>query len=203
MNALVEVSVIDALYRASQAGVEIDLVIRGTCCLRAGLPAVSERIRVVSIVDRFLEHSRVFYFSNGGDPEVFLASADWMPRNFFRRIEVMFPVEAAALKARIVDRILPTILGDNVKARLQNPDGSYRRLVPEEGQATIRSQTVLHSLARGSAVTEHGGRRLFVPVLRRNGKKGKGETRRSATAPRVRRGAKGSSARKVPDDSST
>ena len=203
MNALVEVSVIDALYRASQAGVEIDLVIRGICSLRAGLPGVSERIRVVSTVDRFLEHSRVFYFSNGGDPEVFLASADWMPRNFFRRIEVMFPVEAAALKARIVDRILPTILGDNVKARLQNPDGSYRRLAPEEGQATIRSQTVLHSQARGSAVAEHGGRRLFVPVLRRNGKKGKGETRRSATAPRVRRGAKGSSARKVPDDSST
>ncbi|OLC08423.1 MAG: RNA degradosome polyphosphate kinase [Gemmatimonadetes bacterium 13_1_40CM_66_11] len=203
MNALVEVSVIDALYRASQAGVEIDLVIRGICSLRAGLPGVSERIRVVSTVDRFLEHSRVFYFSNGGNPEVFLASADWMPRNFFRRIEVMFPVEAAALKARIVDRILPTILGDNVKARLQNPDGSYRRLVPQEGEATIRSQTVLHSLARGSAVTEHGGRRLFVPVLRRNGKKGKGETRRSATAPRVRRGAKGSSTRKVPDDSST
>ena len=102
-----------------------------------------------------------------------------------------------------MDRILPTILGDNVKARLQNPDGSYRRLVPEEGEATIRSQTVLHSLARGSAVTEHGGRRLFVPVLRRNGKKGKGEPRRSATAPRVRRGAKGSTARKVPDDGST
>jgi polyphosphate kinase len=201
MNALVEVSVIDALYRASQAGVEIDLVIRGICSLRAGLPGVSERIRVVSTVDRFLEHSRVFYFSNAGNPEVFLASADWMPRNFFRRIEVMFPVEAAALKARIVDRILPTILGDNVKARLQNPDGSYRRLVPEEGQATIRSQTVLHSLARGSAATEHAGRRLFVPVLRRNGKKGKAESRR--TAPRVRRGAKGSGARKVPDDSST
>ena len=201
MNALVEVSVIDALYRASQAGVDIDLVIRGTCCLRAGLPGVSERIRVMSTVDRFLEHSRVFYFSNAGNPEVFLASADWMPRNFFRRIEVMFPVEAAALKGRIVERILPTILGDNVKARLQNPDGSYRRLVPEEGQATIRSQTVLHSFARGSAVTEHEGRRLFVPVLRRNGKKGKEESRR--TAPRVRRGTKGSASRKVPDDSST
>jgi polyphosphate kinase len=203
MNALVEVSVIDALYRASQAGVEIDLVIRGICCLRAGLPGVSERIRVISIVDRFLEHSRLFYFSNDGNPEVFLASADWMPRNFVRRIEVMFPIEHAQLKARIVDRILPTILGDNVKARLQNPDGSYRRATPGEGQATIRSQTVLHNLARGSAhVVDHAGHRLFVPVLRRNGKKGKGESRRTAAAPRVRRGTKGASGRKVPEEGS-
>ena len=201
MNALVEVSVIDALYRASQAGVEIDLIIRGICCLRAGLPGVSERIRVTSIVDRFLEHSRVFYFSNDGNPEVFLASADWMPRNFVRRIEVMFPIENAQLKARIVDRVLPTILNDNVKARLQNPDGSYRRATPEEGQATIRSQTVLHSLARGGAhVVDHAGHRLFVPVLRRNGKKGKGETRRTTAAPRVRRGTKGPSGRKVPEE---
>jgi polyphosphate kinase len=203
MNALVEVSVIDALYRASQAGVEIDLVIRGICCLRAGLPGVSERIRVISIVDRFLEHSRLFYFSNDGNPEVFLASADWMPRNFVRRIEVMFPIEHAQLKARIVDRILPTILGDNVKARLQNPDGTYRRATPGEGQATIRSQTVLHSLARGSAhVVDHAGHRLFVPVLRRNGKKGKGESRRATAAPRARRGAKGASGRKVPEEGS-
>jgi polyphosphate kinase len=201
MNALVEVSVIDALYRASQAGVDIDLVIRGTCCLRAGVPGVSERIRVVSIVDRFLEHSRVFDFSNGGNPEVFLASADWMPRNFVRRIEVMFPIEDAQLKARIVDRVLPTILGDNVKARLQNPDGSYRRATRAEGQATIRSQTVLHSLARGSAhVVDHAGHRLFVPVLRRNGKKGKGEARRATATPRSRRGTKGPSGRKVPEE---
>ncbi len=204
MNALVEDSVIDALYRASQAGVDIDLVIRGTCCLRAGLPGVSERIRVVSIVDRFLEHSRVFYFSNAGSPEVFLASADWMPRNFFRRIEVMFPIEATPLKERMVERILPTILGDNVKARLQNPDGTYRRLVPADGEATVRSQTALHNLARGSAkVAEHAGHRLFVPVLRRNGIKGKGEGRRGQATPRVRRGAKSSSGRKAPDDTST
>ncbi|HKA60364.1 MAG TPA: polyphosphate kinase 1 [Gemmatimonadales bacterium] len=204
MNALVEVSVIDALYRASQAGVEIDLIIRGICCLRAGLPGVSERIRVMSIVDRFLEHSRVFYFSNGGNPEVFLASADWMPRNFVRRIEVMFPVEDAQLKARILDRILPTILGDNVKARLQNSDGSYRRVTPAEAQTTVRSQTVLHSLARGSAqVVGHAGHRLFVPVPRRNGKKGKGEARRATATQRPRRGTKGTAGRKVPDDGST
>jgi len=200
MNALVEVSVIDALYRASQAGVVIDLVIRGICCLRAGLSGVSEKIRVVSIVDRFLEHSRLFYFSNAGNPEVFLASADWMPRNFFRRIEVMFPVEDAQLKARIVDRILPTILGDNVKARVQNPDGSYRRLGPADAEATIRSQAVLHSLARGSAhVDDPGGRRLFVPVLRRNGQKGKPEPRRSSL-PRVRRGPKTPASRKSSEE---
>ncbi|HEY7193426.1 MAG TPA: polyphosphate kinase 1 [Gemmatimonadales bacterium] len=203
MNALVEVSVIDALYRASQAGVEIDLIIRGICCLRAGLPGVSERIRVTSIVDRFLEHSRVFYFANAGNPEVFLGSADWMPRNFFRRIEVMFPVEDAQLKARICDAILPTILVDNVKARVQNPDGSYRRATPTEGQPAVRSQVALHSLARGSAqVIEQGGHRLFVPVLRRNGKEGKREPRRSLAGPRGRRGAKGTSSRKVPDESS-
>jgi polyphosphate kinase len=201
MNALVETSVIDALYRASQAGVEIDLVIRGTCCLRAGLPGVSDRIRVSSIVDRFLEHSRVFYFHNAGNVEVFLGSADWMPRNFFRRIEVMFPVEDAQLKARICERILPTILGDNVKARVQNADGSYRRVTAPEGAAPLRSQTALHSLARGSAhVVEQAGRRLFVPVLRRNGKEGKREGRRSAAAPRTRRGTKGSAGRKVPDE---
>jgi polyphosphate kinase len=202
MNALVEVSVIDALYRASQAGVEIDLVIRGICCLRAGLAGVSDRIRVTSIVDRFLEHSRVFYFGNAGNPEVFLSSADWMPRNFFRRIEVMFPVEDVQLRARICELILPTILSDNVKARLQNSDGSYRRAVPAEEQPLVRSQTALHSLARGSAqVIEQGGRRLFVPVLRRNGTAGKRETRRSSAAPRPRRGtAKGIGSRKIPDE---
>src|SRR2546427_4156810 len=102
MNALVEPSVIDALYRASQAGVPIDLVIRGMCCLRPGLPRVSETIRVTSIVDRFLEHSRIFYFENGGDPQVLLASADWMPRNFWRRIETMFPIEDPVLQSRVV-----------------------------------------------------------------------------------------------------
>jgi polyphosphate kinase len=198
MNALVEVSVIDALYRASQAGVEVDLVIRGTCCLRSGLPGVSDRIRVMSIVDRFLEHSRVFYFSNAGNPEVFLGSADWMPRNFFRRIEVMFPVEDATLKARICDRILPTILADNVKARVQNPDGSYRRETAAEGKPSLRSQIALHGLARGSAqVLDQGGRRLFVPVLRRNGKESRREPRRAAS--RSRRGTKGAG-RKGPDE---
>lgn len=151
MNALVEPSVIDALYRASQAGVAIELVIRGICCLRAGLPGASENIRVTSIVDKFLEHSRVFYFENDGKPEVFLASADWMPRNFFRRIEVMFPVEDPRLRARIVDEILPIVLGDGVKARVQRPDGSYVRVAPPADTVPVRSQIALQTLARGSA----------------------------------------------------
>ena len=127
-----------------------------------------------------------------------------MPRNFFRRIEVMFPVEDAQLKARICERILPTILGDNVKARVQNADGSYARVSAREGEPPVRSQTALHSFARGSAqVVEQGGRRLFVPVLRRNGKEHKRESRRAATASRTRRGAKGAAGRKVPEEGST
>jgi polyphosphate kinase len=132
MNALVEHSVIDALYRASQAGVSIDLIIRGICCLLPGLPGVSDDIRVISIVDKFLEHSRVFYFENAGDPEVFLGSADWMPRNFFRRIEVMFPVVDRRLRERIVDEVLEMALADNVKARVLWPDGSYVHRAPDD-----------------------------------------------------------------------
>src|SRR5256886_9255711 len=107
MNALVEPSVIDALYGASQAGVTIELVIRGICCLRPGLPGISENIRVRSIVDRFLEHSRIFVFGPDEDCKVYLSSADWMPRNFYRRVEAMFPIEAPELKDRILHEILP------------------------------------------------------------------------------------------------
>jgi polyphosphate kinase len=151
MNALVEPSIIDGLYRASQAGVKIDLVIRGICCLRPGLPGVSEKIHVTSIVDKFLEHSRIFYFENGGAPEVFLGSADWMPRNFFRRIEVMFPVEDDRLKRRVVDEIVPVILADSVKARSLGVDGRYQRVIPAEGQPAVRSQLVLQEVAREAA----------------------------------------------------
>jgi len=150
MNALVEATVIDALYRASQAGVSIDLMIRGICCLRPGLPGVSETIRVTSVVDRFLEHSRIFYFENSGNPDVYLASADWMPRNFFRRIEVMFPVQDAHLKTRIIDEILPVTLGDTVKARRLRADGTYER-VAADGTAPVRSQLVLQGIARESS----------------------------------------------------
>ncbi|HEU5351485.1 MAG TPA: polyphosphate kinase 1 [Terracidiphilus sp.] len=127
MNALLEPSVVEALYRASQAGVEIDLIVRGLSILRPGVKGLSESIRVRSIVGRFLEHARIFHFANGGDDEVYLGSADWMPRNLFERCEVVFPVRDAAARARILNEILPAQLADTVKARLQQPDGSYLR----------------------------------------------------------------------------
>jgi polyphosphate kinase len=165
MNALVEPTVIDALYRAAQSGVRIDLVVRGTCCLRPGIPGLSENIRVISIVDRFLEHSRIFYFENAGDPEVFLGSADWMPRNFFRRIELMFPVEDPRLKSRLVQELLPVILNDNAKARQLQADGGYVRLTPIEGQEAIRSQAVFQALARESARVAIDSVLRFVPIF--------------------------------------
>jgi polyphosphate kinase len=161
MNALVEPSVIDALYEASQAGVQVDLVIRGICCLKPRLPGVSENIRVVSIVDKFLEHSRIFYFENDGDPEIFLASADWMPRNFFRRIEVMFPVLDPALKTRIMEEILDIVLADNVKARILRSDGTYVRVERRQDEAPVRSQLVLQGLARRALRTAGAGSEPF------------------------------------------
>jgi len=128
MNALIEVNVIFALYKASRAGVRIDLVVRGICALRPGLPGISENIRVRSIVGRFLEHSRVFYFENNGDKEVYLSSADWMGRNFFNRIEVCFPIEDKRLRDRVVKEGLETYLEDNTRAWILNGDGSYHRV---------------------------------------------------------------------------
>jgi polyphosphate kinase len=134
MNALLDRATIEALYEASQAGVEIDLIVRGICSLRPGVKGVSERIRVCSIVGRYLEHSRIFSFANDGHPEVYCGSADWMPRNLFERCEVMFPVDDPALSARLRDEILGAYLKDNVKARLLQPDGSYVR-APRTGPA--------------------------------------------------------------------
>jgi polyphosphate kinase len=127
MNALLEPSIIQALYQASQAGVEIDLIIRGLCILRPGVKGLSERIRVRSIVGRFLEHSRIYQFANGGKDEAYIGSADWMPRNLFERCEVVFPVRDPAALARVRDEILPAYLADTVKARLQQSDGTYLR----------------------------------------------------------------------------
>lgn len=148
---------VKALYRASQAGVKIDLVCRGVCALRPGMPGVSETIRVVSIVDRFLEHSRVFYFENAGSPEVFVGSADWMDRNLIRRVEVVFPVEQADLKARLIDEILAITLADNTKARELQADGKYVRVRPADGQAAVRSQQRFLDLAAEAE------RRLALP----------------------------------------
>jgi polyphosphate kinase len=152
MNALLEPSVIEALYAASQAGVQIDLIIRGLCILRPGVEGLSENIRVRSIVGRFLEHSRIFAFANGGDREIFLGSADWMPRNLFERCEVVFPVRDPAISARIHDEILSAYLADTVKARLQQADGTYLRAAKVHDEAThFASQEFLMHLAEGKA----------------------------------------------------
>lgn len=152
MNALLEPSVIEALYTASQAGVQIDLVIRGLCILRPGVKGLSDNIRVRSIVGRFLEHSRIFHFANGGDDEIYLGSADWMPRNLFERCEVVFPVRDAAARARIHDEILPAYLADTVKARIQQPDGSYLRASRVFKDAPVfSSQDFLMKVAEGKS----------------------------------------------------
>src|SRR5262249_3832462 len=140
INGLLEPAVVQALYRASQAGVKIDIVCRGICALRPGIPGISDNIHVRSIVDRFLEHSRIFYFGNAGDPLVYVGSADWMDRNLSRRVEVVFPIEQPDLKQRVIREILATSLADNAKARELLPDGTYRRVTPGPGQALVRSQ---------------------------------------------------------------
>jgi polyphosphate kinase len=158
MNALVDPAVIRALYTASQSGVEIDLLVRGICCLRPGVEGVSERIRVTSVVDRFLEHSRVFAFGLGERREVYLSSADWMPRNFHRRVEVMFPVEDVAIRTRLLDEVLGSYLKDNLKARRLLVDGKYSTV--EAKGPSFRSQLFLLEAARRSAETK------VQPVLR-------------------------------------
>ena len=130
MNSLLEQRIIEALYDASKAGVEIDLIVRGICSLRPGIPGVSEKIRVRSVVGRFLEHSRIFYFANGGAEEIYCGSADWMPRNLFERCEVVFPIRDAQLCARIRNEILAAYLADNSKARMETANGGYVRLRP-------------------------------------------------------------------------
>ena len=144
MNALEDQGVIKMLYRASQAGVQVDLLVRGICCLRPGVPEVSEHIRVISILGRFLEHSRIYYFRNGGEEEVFLGSADMMPRNLIRRVEVLFPVEDPRLIRRLKDEILATYLADTARARIMHSDGSYTRA--EHTDAGLDSQAWLLGL---------------------------------------------------------
>jgi polyphosphate kinase len=145
MNALLDHATIEALYEASNAGVEIDLIVRGMCALRPGVHGLSEHIRVRSIVGRFLEHSRIFSFANGGSPEVFCGSADWMSRNLFERSEAVFPVADPALSDRLRNEILAAYLTDNIKARLLQPDGSYNR-APHNGPP-FSAQTHLMRLA--------------------------------------------------------
>jgi polyphosphate kinase len=148
LNALVDQELIEKLYEASCAEVTIDLIVRGICCLRPKIPGLSENIRVISIVGRFLEHSRIYYFENAGDMSVYLSSADWMPRNFFRRIEVAFPIETPALRDQIINDVIPTFLHDRVKARELQPDGTYRRLKPEGPEPVRQAQWQFREVSR-------------------------------------------------------
>ncbi len=151
MNALIEPQIIRALYQASQAGVKIDLIIRGVCCLRPGVAGVSENIQVRSVIGRFLEHTRVFYFHNQGDFDLYLSSADWMDRNFFQRVEVCFPVDDQAQCNRIVKEGLELYLADNTQAWVLHKDGEYRRVKhtgnqkPRNAQATLLEQRATSS----------------------------------------------------------
>ncbi len=150
MNSLVDPGIISALYEASRAGVKVELMVRGICCLKPGIKGLSENIRVISVVDRFLEHSRIYYFRAGGADRLYLASADWMPRNFYNRFEIAFPVKDAVLKRYIREVILAGGLADRVKARQLQPDGSYALLSPVPGKKPVRSQFLFVSLAARS-----------------------------------------------------
>jgi polyphosphate kinase len=163
MNSLVDPAVIRALYAASQAGVEIDLLVRGICCLKPGVPGVSDRIRVRSIVDRYLEHSRIFAFGEGERRELLLSSADWMPRNFQRRIEVMVPVEDKAIKARLLEEVLGFGMRDTVKARVLETDGTQTR-VPA-GPEPFQSQVRLLETARVAETVVSDLRQVAAPDL--------------------------------------
>jgi polyphosphate kinase len=156
MNSLVDRDVVKLLYRASQAGVKIELIVRGMCVLRPGVPGVSDNITVVSIVGRFLEHTRIYYFENDGDPTVLIGSADLMRRNLDRRVEVLAPVRDPALIERLRTEILQTYLDDNVKARKMHSDGSYTRMRPEEGQQPIDAQRVLMDVSAKRSGYEPG-----------------------------------------------
>jgi polyphosphate kinase len=164
MNSLVDEEIIRALYDAAGAGVRIRLAVRGICCLRPGLKGVSDSIEVVSVVDRFLEHSRIFHFKNGGDEEVYLSSADWMPRNLDRRIELLFPVESPEGRQKAL-LALDAIFQDNVKARRLQPDGSYKRRRPPKGEEPYRSQIELHREAKRAAERLRAGAEVaFEPL---------------------------------------
>ncbi len=185
MNALVDADVVEALYRASQAGVPITLLIRGICCLRPGVPGVSETIQVRALIDRFLEHGRVFHFVNDGKNEVYMGSADWMPRNFHRRVESVFPVEDPALRTRLMD-ILHLQMSDNVKAWVLKPDGKYERVEPQPGEPLVRCQAEFIEMTRDrvklSEAVATSGRFHLLPQTRSgergaDGRRGRREVR--------------------------
>jgi polyphosphate kinase len=159
MNSLLDRNIVRELYRASQAGVQIDLIVRGICGLRPGVRGVSDHIRVRSVVGRFLEHSRIFYFANGGEEEIFLGSADWMPRNLYERVEVLFPIKDPMLKQRIRGEILEAYLADTAQARILQPDGTYvyadsLRTRSRKRIARFNSQEFLIALSEGKVTLD-------------------------------------------------
>ncbi|MEG0688783.1 MAG: polyphosphate kinase 1, partial [Hungatella sp.] len=167
INSLCDRDIIGALYEASCAGVKIDLIVRGICSLRAGVPGLSENISVRSIVGNFLEHSRIFYFENDAAPEIYMGSADWMPRNLDRRVEIMFPVQDPALKQRVI-HILQVQLEDNVKAHILQPDGSYEK-IDKRGKVLVNAQEVFCEEAILAVQEELNkqdpvSKRIFVPI---------------------------------------
>jgi polyphosphate kinase len=150
LNSLADSEVIDALYRASRAGVQILLCVRGICTLIPGVPGLSENIQVRSVIDRYLEHSRIFYFANGGAEELYLSSADWMPRNLDRRVELMFPVLQDDIRARLRNG-LEAYFRDNTQARLLGPDGNWRLQSPAPGESPFRVQEYLLSISKAES----------------------------------------------------
>jgi polyphosphate kinase len=195
MNALVDADVIEALYRASQAGVPITLLVRGICGLRPGVPGVSETIQVRALVDRFLEHGRVFHFTNGGKDEVYIASADWMPRNFHRRVELMIPVEDVNLRSRLID-IVQVQVADNVKSWVLQSDGTYVRDQPKPGAPVIRSQAKFIEMTRDRIKASEGAggptSRFYLAQMAQRAKLD------SARTTRTRAGARGRAKRDEP-----
>jgi polyphosphate kinase len=165
MNSLVDEDIIRALYEAARAGVRIRLNVRGICCLRPGLKGTSDGIEVVSVVDRFLEHSRIFHFANGGDEEVYLSSADWMPRNLDRRIELLFPVRSPEGRAKVL-AALDAAFADNVKGRWLQPDGSHKRRRPPRGDEPYRSQLELYREAKRAVERARAGSGVTFEPLR-------------------------------------
>ncbi|MEX1095265.1 MAG: polyphosphate kinase 1 [Planctomycetales bacterium] len=163
LNSLVDPGVIDALYAASQAGVKVRLNVRGICCLRPGVKGLSENIGVVSIIDRFLEHGRILYFHHGGDERVFLSSADWMPRNLDRRVELLVPIENPDCRDRLI-HILRRNLQDTAKAWALQPDGSHERVKPKKGAKPFRSQEALYrEVCDAVREAEQRQRTVFIP----------------------------------------
>ena len=164
MNSLCDREIIASLYSAAAAGVKIDLIIRGICCLKTGIPGISENITVRSIVGNFLEHARIFYFYSNGNEEVYMGSADWMPRNLDKRVEIVFPVEDPRLKQEVM-HILDIQLEDNVKAHILRPDGIYEK-IDKRGKTLVNAQEYFceEATERAKIQKDEQDKRVFVPA---------------------------------------